>query len=180
MAMDSTDAFTLGALKNAPGGNGVRLLHLAGQLSGLDGTGTYTVSPEGAVVGSGGGADGDLVMTDGAGCIVTVTAYDVDATGVAPEGAVATVKFTFGSTVGTGTTDGTLQLLGGFFSGGFDIGGGTTVDNLTFGCLAAISGNSITFHIAAPYEQEGGTQIAIDANTTLIFSIGAYAAGDTI
>ena len=90
--MDSTDAFTLGALKNAPGGNGVRLLHLAGQLSGLDGTGTYTVSPEGAVVGSGGGADGDLVMTDGAGCIVTVTAYDVDATGVAPEGAVATVN----------------------------------------------------------------------------------------
>ena len=181
MAIDVFDAHTLGGLDNSKRGLGTQILHLAGELVGLDANGIYTVDADGNITASSGGADADLVLDDGAGCIITVTNFDANGTGQGVEGSVANVKFTFGSAVETAST---MTLLGGYISCSFDIGSGTVgsaaVDALSFGSLAAISGNSISFEIAAPYEQEGGTQIDIAAASILKFSVLAFAKGGTI
>ena len=189
MAIDVFDAHTLGGLDNSKRGLGTHILHVAGELTGIDDATAaapcvYTVDADGNISASGGDSSGaeaaDLVMTDGAGVIITVDNVDLDGTGVAPEGAVCTVKVSFGSAVETAST---MEILGGYISCGFDLSGtvgSAAVDALTFGSLSALSGNSIEFNIAAPYEQEGGTQINIAAASVLKFSIVAFAKGGTI
>tara|TARA_B100000287_G_C20217145_1_gene616517 strand:- start:21 stop:563 length:543 start_codon:yes stop_codon:yes gene_type:complete len=180
MALDVTDGFTLGGLDNAPGGNSVRILHVAGEIVGLDGTGTYTVTADGTITGSDGGADADLVLDDGAGVIITVADYDADSTGTAPENVFATMKFTFGSAVATSNC---LTVLGGFMSCGLDEGGGTVgagaFDLPASASLHTISGNSITFALSA-LEVEGGSQETVDADTIVKFSVMAFARGGTV
>ncbi len=179
MALDFTDGFTLGGLDNAPGGNAARILHVAGEIVGLDGTGTYTVSPDGVITASDGGADADLVLDDGAGVIITIADYDADSTGTAPENVFATLKVTFG---GAAATDG-LTILGGFMSCGLDEGGGTVgsgvFDLPAVASLHTISGNSITFALST-LEVEGGTQETVDADTIVKFSLMAFAKGGTV
>lgn len=180
MAMDVTDGFTLGGLDNAPGGNSVRLLHIAGEIVGLDDEGVYTVSADGTVTASSGGADADLVLDDGAGVIITVADYDANSTGTAPENVFATMKFTFGNAVATSNC---LTVLGGMMSCGIDEGSGTVgagvFDLPASASLHTISGNSITFALSA-LEVEGGTQETVDADTIIKFSVLAFARGGTV
>lgn len=181
MANDVFDAHTIGGLDNSKRGLGVRVMHLAGELTGMNDTGTYTVDADGVITAADGGVAADLVMDNGAGCIITVTDFDADGAGVGLEGAAVKVKFTFGSAVETSETQ---VVLGGFMSAGFDLTGGTvgsaSVDALTFASLDSISGNSITFNIAAAYEQEGGTQQSLSNDAILSFSVLAFAKGGAV
>lgn len=176
MALDATEAYTIGGLDNSSRGLGTRIFGLSGEIVGLDGTGTYTVSNDGVVTATGGGADADLVLDDGAGCILTVTAYDADA--AAATNAHASIKFTFGNAVATSECP---IIKFAFLSGGWDIAGGTVgsaaVDVGGANPLVSMVGNSVTFQLGAMAEVEGGTQIDISATSIFKFSLIAFADG---
>jgi hypothetical protein len=172
MALDLSGAFTIGGLD--PGrGSGVKLLMMSGELVGLDGNGTYTITADGTVTATG-GETADLSLTQGAGQII-VSGYD--ATG---EGVAANVEFVFGGSKLTVAAGG-IEILGGIANFGWDIAGGTVgsaaVDMISPTSLKAISGNAIQFIAGAPYENEAGTQIAISPTTILKFSVLAFAQG---
>ena len=178
MAIDLTDAFTLGGL-DAGRGNGVKILMMSGELVGLDGNGIYAIDADGTVTESGGGDAADLSMTHGAGKI-TVTNWDPNGTGTGVEGAVAEIEFTFGTSALT-VANGGIEIIGAVANGGFDIGAGTVgsavVDHVCPVSLQSISGNAVKFAIGAPYENEGGTQVSAAAASILKFTVIAFAKG---
>jgi len=175
MALDITDAFTVGGL-DLGRGNGISVLMMSGEIVGLDGTGTYAINADGTVTGSDGGADADVSMTFGAGQIV-VTQYDANGTGAGIEGAVAELAFNFGTAASTAE----IEIIGGFANFGVDNTGGTVgsavVDNIIPAGLQAMTGNTIKFAMGAPYEQEGGSQISISGTSILKFSVIAFCKG---
>lgn len=178
MAIDLTDAFTIGGLD--PGrGNGVKILMMSGELVGLDGNGVYSIDADGTVTESGGGDAADLSLTHGAGKI-TVTNYDANGTGTGVEGAVAEIEFAFGSSA-LSVANGGIEIIGAVANGGLDIAGGTVgsaaVDHVSPVSLQSISGNAVKFAIGAPYENEGGGQVSISAATILKFTVIAFAKG---
>ena len=176
MALDATEAYTIGGLDNSSRGLGTRILGLSGEIVGLDGNGIYTVDADGTITESGDGDAADLQMDSGAGCIITVTAYDADA--AAATNAHASIKFTFGSTVATSEC---AIIKHAFLSGGWDIAGGTlgsaAVDAQGAFGLVSMVGTTVTFQLGAMAEVEGGTQIDISATTIFKFSLIAFADG---
>ncbi len=182
MAIDLTDAFTIGGLD--PGrGNGVKILMMSGELVGLDGNGIYSIDADGTVTESGSGEAADLSLTHGAGKI-TVTNYDANGTGTGVEGAVAEIEFAFGSAALT-VANGGIEIIGAVANGGLHIDntspvaavGSAVVDHLCPVSLQSISGNAVKFAIGAPYENEGGAQVSISAATILKFTVIAFAKG---
>lgn len=175
---DTLDYCTFGGLDKGRG-SGPKILLFTGELTGLDDGGTYTISGDGAftVTASEGGAAADLVVTHGAGEIV-VTNYDANGTGAGIEGSVGELEFRFGDTDLTAANS--LDIFGAVANIAYDIGGGTVgsaaVDALGFASLVSITGNKVKFALSAPYENEGGTQIDIAADTIVKFTIMAFAA----
>lgn len=178
MAIDLTDAFTIGGLD--PGrGNGVKILMMSGELVGLDGNGIYSIDADGTVTESGGGDAADLSLTHGAGKI-TVTNYDANSTGAGIEGACAEIEFVFGDSALT-VANGGIEIIGAIANAGFDLASGTVgsavVDSIAPVGLQSISGNAVKFAIGAPYEQEGGGQESVGAGAILKFTVIAFAVG---
>lgn len=149
----------------------------------------YDISADGVVTVGGGSTAGaaaaDLVLSQGAGQIVVKGVDLAQVAGTNAKinrgGIALTLECTFGKT--PSTTD-SLNLIGAVGSFGWDVGSGTvgsaTIDGVSFGSVAAISGNKVEFHVGLPYENEGGTQLNIADGSILKFCILGIAKSDGV
>ena len=174
MALDLTDAFTIGDLDRGRM-DGTVLVGMRGKLTSLV-EATFSISRDGVVTATGIGDPTALRMDFGAGQI-KLTNLDPDGTGTGLEGSVVTIDFTFGDSLETDKNKGVIELIAVVANCGWSIDFREDDPAPAPVGLIGLDGNTATFAIGAPYEAEGGTQEDIGPPSDLCFDILAIAKG---
>jgi len=178
MALDKSDAYTLGGLDRGRM-DGTILVAMRGEITGLDGEGVYSINRDGVITATNGGSTSDLTMGFGAGLITASNFRQTGTGGSGMEGSVITMDFTFGDSIETDKDQGVIELISVVGNAGWELTPSTSVPDpapAPMG-LTRISGNTVSFAIGAPYEQEQGSQENISSSSKLYFDIIGIAKG---
>lgn len=177
MALDKSDAFTLGGLDRARM-DGTILVAMRGEITGLNDEGVYSINRDGVITATNGGSSSDLTMGFGAGLITASNYRQTGTGGSGMEGSVITMDFTFGDSIETDKDQGVIELISVIGNAGWVLDNATVVDPAPAPMgLTRISGNTVSFAIGVPYEQEQGSQENINSSSTLYFDIIGIAKG---